>query len=356
MNKLIKSILYRIKFELITNRYLWKFIQYYVSELKPKINYYIKIKRKFLKQIKEEKISSLKNINITINVITTCNSNCVFCSYKYFKEKGKTMEFNFFKKIIDEIVKYGAKSINITPLLGESLLDNNLFEKIKYAKKNDLYVSMYSNGILLNKDNNYKKLVDSGIDNISISVGDVNPKVDSEIYNISIESSKERWKGINKLIDYFWEKNEKNISLCFRPKNPPYIIKSDPIFKKILKKLKNDFSKISFSLKYDNWGGLVTQKDLIGIMRIKKPFKNVFLECENLNAVSIFPDGSVRLCGCRIKNSIKDDLYIGNLNKNDIINLLNSKKVKKIKASFLNNNPPEICKNCSFYEPIIKNI
>jgi radical SAM protein with 4Fe4S-binding SPASM domain len=346
-NSFINSIKNKIRFEFVTNKYLWKISQFYLIKIQPLINHnLIKVKKK-KKKVKKKK--SLKNIGLSINVINSCNANCVFCAYKYYKDKKMLMNFKIFKKIVDEIKKFNGNNIDLTPTLGEVLIDPNLFEKIKYAKKKNLYISTYTNGILLNKNNNYKKLVDSGVDILTVSVGDIDPKIDSKIYGINIKSSKERWKGINKLIDYFLTKKNKKIHLSFRPKRAPWKIIKEPKFKIIFKKLgKNN---INFSLRYDNWGGLIKKKDLIGIMSLKKIQNKVFIPCRMLNTLSIFPDGSVRLCGCRVKESIYDDLLIGNIKNNSLLELINSKKVIKIKKSFLNNNPPEICKNCSFYEP-----
>lgn len=354
--KLIKNLLDSFKskiiFKVITNKYLWKLSQFYLIKIKPLINYnLIKLKIKLKKIKQNEKINSLENIGLLVNVVNICNANCVFCAYKYYKDKRMLMTFKTFKKIIDEIKLFKGKNIDLTPTLGEILIDQNLFEKIKYAKKNEFHVSAYTNGILLNKNNNYKKLVDSGIDYIALSVGDIDPKIDSEIYKISIESSKERWIGINKLINYFLAKKNKKIKLSFRPKRAPWEIIKEPEFKSILKKL--DENNINFSLEYDNWGGMIKPKDLIGIMSLKKVQSNFFIPCRMFNTLSIFPDGSVRLCGCRVKNSIYDDLLIGNIKNNSLLELINSKKVINIKKSFKNNNPPEICKNCSFYNPEI---
>lgn len=337
----------KIKFKIITSRHLWKFSQFYLLEIKPRIVYALMKLRKKSEKIK--KINSLENIKLSINTITACNANCVFCAYKYFENKGMLMNFKTFKKIIDEIAGAGGKNMDFTPTLGEPLLDLNLFEKIKYAKNKKLNVSMYTNGILLNKNNNYKKLVDSGIDELAISVGDIDPEIDSEICKINSKVSEERWKGIIKTMDYFLEKRNKKINLSFRPKRAPWKIIKDCEFKKILKVIGE--KNIDFSLKYDSWGGSIKKKDLIGVMRLKKPFKKMFIPCANLNSLSIFPDGSVRLCGCRVKKSIYDELLVGNINKNSLLELINSKKVVRIKKSFFNNNPPDICKNCSFYEP-----
>jgi radical SAM protein with 4Fe4S-binding SPASM domain len=345
-----------IKFELMANKYVWKYAQFYIDDFKPLLkDYYLKFLNNFAKKKNVEQITSFEDITLQISTITTCNSKCIFCPYPTFKEKGMIMKMETFKKIINQFIFFRGKEVDLTPLLGEALLDNGLFEKIKYAKSKNLYVSIYTNGILLIKNDNYKKLVDSNIDKVSLSVGDIDPKIDSEIYGINVQDSKNRWKGIKKLINYAKDNNKNTIMhICFRSKRAPYEIINDPLFEDIIKIMGRNYENVEFALKYDNWGGLIKKENLLGIMRIKKSFKNFFAPCKNLyKSLSIFPDGSVRLCGCRIKNSIYDELLIGNMNNKTLKEIILSKKVTGIQKSFLDNNPPKICRNCSLYDPKI---
>jgi radical SAM protein with 4Fe4S-binding SPASM domain len=341
-----------IEYDLITNKYLWKLVQIYTNKIKPFfIDFYLKYFKKYNSNKKIKRITSLKNMKFQITISTSCNANCVFCAYKHFKDKGMIMNFDTYKKIIKNYIKSGGNFVELAPTIGEVLINKDFFKMIKYAKLNNLYVRTFTNGLLLNKNNNYKKLIDSNPDCIYISVGDIDPKIDSKIYGINIKSSKERWKGINKLINYIPNKDKEKLMVGFRTIRAPYLLTKELKFKQILKKLGK--TRIDFALKFDDWGGLVKKEDLIGIMKFRKPISITSIPCKSLNFLSIFPDGSVRLCGCRVKESIYDDLLIGNIKNNSLLELINSKKVIKIKKSFLNNNPPEICKNCSFYEPKI---
>ncbi len=81
------------------------------------------------------------------------------------------MKYNLYKKVIDELIEIGGKTVWLTPVMGEALIDPNIFEKIKYAKKKKLIVKLYSNGVLLNRKNNYKKNLNSGLDKLFISLG-----------------------------------------------------------------------------------------------------------------------------------------------------------------------------------------
>jgi MoaA/NifB/PqqE/SkfB family radical SAM enzyme len=211
MIKEIKSV---IEFELTTNKYLWKLAQDYVNKVKPA---FISVYSKYFKiqnlNKKIKPLTSLKNTKLQITVSTACNANCVFCAYKYFENKRMIMSFNIFKKMIDDFAESGGYSVDLIPTFGENLINKDFFKMIKYAKSKNLFVTIFTNGILLNKNNNYKKLAESNPDFIYISVGDINAKIDSEIYDISIKSSKERWKGIFKLLDYCPIKDRKKIKI-----------------------------------------------------------------------------------------------------------------------------------------------
>ena len=162
----------------------------------------------------------------------------MFCAYRYLKDKKQVMSFEIFRKALDEYKKAGGRVINLTPLMGEALVDNGLFKKIDYAKKQGMRVELFSNGLLLDMNENYKRLIDSGIDDLSISVGDVNPLIDSGIFGISVSASKMRWKGIYKLIDYAIKKGFKeHLHILFRPERKPYDIIKDPLFAPLLNKL-----------------------------------------------------------------------------------------------------------------------
>ena len=43
----------------------------------------------------------------------------------------------------------GGKRIELTPTVGEALLDTGIFDKIRFAKEQGLVVAFYTNGTLL---------------------------------------------------------------------------------------------------------------------------------------------------------------------------------------------------------------
>lgn len=286
----------------------------------------------------------------TICVSTLCTAKCGFCAYRLLKDKPQIMPFETCKKAIDEFAKNGVKVICFTPTIGEALTDSDLFNKIKYAKSKGMYVVFDSNGTLLKNNDNYKKIIESKIDEFRISLADVNPKYESKVYRISEDIAKHKMEGILLLVkEKAAKKSKLKIYLQFRAMRPyskiyPVLLKSE------LGKYTKYFN-VEYNHSYDNWGGKITQKDLLGVQRFMRIPKNKKLTCGRIHNLTILPNGDVRLCGCRVKDTLYDELIVGNIHKNTLLDLFKSKKRKELLGSFAKGKLPDVCKDCSHYVP-----
>src|SRR3989344_5215186 len=92
------------------------------------------------------------------------------------------MDWNLFKKIIDEASEYKPTFSSVKfNYRGETLLAKNLPEMIKYSKdKGVLDVQFNTNGSLLTEDL-ARKLIDSGLDGIIFSVDGANKETYEKI-------------------------------------------------------------------------------------------------------------------------------------------------------------------------------
>jgi len=86
---------------------------------------------------------------INIQIISKCNLHCSFCRGGMDKgvitelTRTQTMSTDNFISIVDRCVEGGIKVIDLTPAIGEIMLDNDLFSKLDYLEKNkniDLFV------------------------------------------------------------------------------------------------------------------------------------------------------------------------------------------------------------------------
>lgn len=279
---------------------------------------------------------------------TFCNANCCFCVNKYLTDKREIMTFDLFKKAVDEWKDIGGKDIDLTPTIGDIFIDDKIFDKLDYICSKGMSCHFSTNGLLLDK--NMDKILNSKLKTISISIGDIIPKYDSQIYGISKEVSEKRIQAITEFI-----RRNKNIeiSLAFRPMR-----KFNHILKDMKKTLLWDYYcrglfKMGYLTAYDNWGGMISKKDMLGVQVMKRSPKIKKYPCVRLSTFSILPNGDVRICGCRITTTFHDELVVGNLKNNTLKEIFNSSKYDKIIKEVLDGGIPDICKKCSFYQPKI---
>jgi len=109
-------------------------------------------------------------IRLDFENVSRCNFACTMCPVSEWP-KGKRaadMPLEAFKRIIDE--QYGLVEIKVQGLGEPTMQGNDYFEMIKYARAQSIWVRTTTNASLLHVKDNYKKLVDSDVNEIQISV------------------------------------------------------------------------------------------------------------------------------------------------------------------------------------------
>lgn len=125
--------------------------------------------------------------SLAIDPCNLCNFKCKFCAMQSSEEdrsyKKQFMDFNLYKKIIDDLSRMSAK-LKVLRLSGqgEPLLNPNIVEMISYAKEKEVadFIEIVTNGSQFNPEFN-SRLVESGIDRIRISVEEVTEEGYSEM-------------------------------------------------------------------------------------------------------------------------------------------------------------------------------
>jgi radical SAM protein with 4Fe4S-binding SPASM domain len=117
---------------------------------------------------------------------TICNAHCFWCPWTIHKRTHTTMEFDLFKKIVDEAATIPRiERITITGL-GEPTLDPGLWDKIAYAKKTmypNIELDVYTNGSTLDLEmvNRFKK---SGLGCLYVSLNAISRTKRREIMGL----------------------------------------------------------------------------------------------------------------------------------------------------------------------------
>jgi radical SAM protein with 4Fe4S-binding SPASM domain len=111
-------------------------------------------------------------LHVDIELASICNLNCPMCYTitPEFKQKVhvRLMDFDLFKKLVDECSAGGVYSIRLS-LRGESFLHKRIIECVSYAKQKGIKeVSTLTNGLKLDEQM-FKEIMDAGMDWITIS-------------------------------------------------------------------------------------------------------------------------------------------------------------------------------------------
>jgi len=128
---------------------------------------------------------------VMIELTSHCNFNCVFCPSSEMDRKKSMMPKELWKKIIMELGEKQMTKTVFFHILGEPLLNRDVFDAISLANQYGIAVSLYTNGALLDHSRS-SKLLDT------LKRG----RVVLSLQSIDEESFKERSKGSMPWIEY----------------------------------------------------------------------------------------------------------------------------------------------------------
>lgn len=269
-----------------------------------------------------------------INVESTngCNADCIMCPSRTTGRKVGIMDFEIFKKIVDECSQYRLRYFGLH-LFGEPLLDKGIFRKVEYAKKNGIAnVGFFTNGSLLDR-NTAEEIVRLGLDHITISFDGATKKTYEKIrVNLKFEDVT---RNVHRLI---------NIRNSCSAKKPRVSIvftrmgENGSEEKDFINNWKGVADYVRSSDTHD-WGGLVEGRVLKNFSSCRHPCSRLWL-----NPVVLY-DGDLALCCLDFEGGIR----LGSVKNNSIFELWNSEKVIELRRMHLNGNYEkiELCKNCN---------
>jgi pyrroloquinoline quinone biosynthesis protein E len=153
---------------------------------------------KYLQSTRRESTVSYMPIKLDIENVSRCNFRCTMCQVSEWDkgQRAADMSYDSFQKLIDEQI--GVVEIKLQGM-GEPLLQGeDYFKMIRYARSKHIWVRTVTNASLLHLNDNYKSLIDSGINEVQISID----AADAENYQkIRVGSNFEKAKSNCRLIN-----------------------------------------------------------------------------------------------------------------------------------------------------------
>lgn len=271
--------------------------------------------------------------SIFIDPSSFCNFSCKFCMNHKISKKYK-MDFNVYKKIIDDLQEF-KKPIKVIRLygFGEPLINNDFPEMVKYAKNSSkvLSVDTTTNGSLLNNKLS-KKIIESGIDRINISIEGI-----SDEQYVKFTGKTINFKNLVKNIKYLYDISGDTIIFAK--------IAGDYLTKEEKQKFYEIFTPITDGCDVEHnmncWYDMEFEgNNEVGIYG--QPRENVEVCPYIFYSFMIQPDGYASLCFLDWDKR----MIIGDLTNQSVKEIWNSDILKKYRINMLNGIKNNICKNC----------
>lgn len=289
--------------------------------------------------------------SIDIDPCNLCNFKCGFCAMQTSTEplnfKKQLMDMSLFRKIIDEIAEFPSrlKTLYLTNY-GEPLLHPDLPEMICYAKKKDVseLVGIVTNGSKLNPELN-RALIDAGLDRIRISIEAIDEagylkaadvKIDFESFVSNIRDLHEQSLRAGGSCEIYIKTVDAAVET---PEKQDQFYR---IFEEICDKIYIDHVTPIWA----GWEEIDRRFKIEKIGSHNQRWQDIAVCPYPFYSMCVTPDGIVHVCCADWKR----ELAMGDLTKQSIVDVWNSKVLRKFWMDMLSGrkNQYPVCEKCQY--------
>lgn len=274
--------------------------------------------------------------HLFLETTNACNLKCKMCVRNMVPLKIGEMDFDLFKKILDESSNYGPRNFSLH-LFGDPLLASNLVKIIKYIKfknkKNTILLT--TNGVLLTKDK-AEEIIANNVDKVIISIHSADSDKYKDITGVDmLEKVEENIKNIVEIK----KKHKKNTSQIYLRM---VVLDKKSADVKFFREKWKTYPVIVDVRELHNYGGKINNKTA-GSAPVKR------YPCYHLwFSPGISWDGEVSIC-C---DDLERQAVIGNIKKSTLAEIWQSDVLKKYREYHLRGEYHKIpvCKNCDVWK------
>ena len=275
---------------------------------------------------------------VQIEVTNICNARCSMCPLKDMKRKTGYMDFELFKKIIDETSQHKLRRL-ILHIMGEPLLHPKIFEMVAYIKKKNPNqpVEFSTNASLLTRENS-KKLIESGLDIINLSIDAISKKTYEKIrIGLDYETT---MKNIYSFLELLGQSKSKKLLAKIQLIKLPENESEWDQFKEKWQKFAAGKNYIDLYIKeMGDWGGYLKKG--------KRKNRGCSLKVccgAPFDSLDIFWNGDISFC-CL---DYDGQLVVGDVKEQSLQEIWHGAKINQIRKRFIKNNYKgmPLCSTC----------
>lgn len=277
---------------------------------------------------------------LMIQTISGCNAGCFFCPYPYLKKdiSQEKMDWELFRKIVDECAHFKTVKVIMPYLMNEPLLDRELPQRISYIKSKLPWVSIHilTNGSLLDQEFS-TRLIQSGIDWVGFSLHGIESSTISSSMGIDFH------RTLNNILNFIQLSRRacKDISKFVMITFINHAKLSEKEKKKVFEFWKKEgISRISY------YSAAVSRAGNVPFL--PKVRNQKIYDCSSIwtnEMLHILSNGEVVLC-CM---DWKKEVILGNVRENSIFEIWNGKKYQEVRKKIRGEQPAEknfLCLRC----------
>ncbi|MFC1562968.1 radical SAM/SPASM domain-containing protein [candidate division KSB1 bacterium] len=296
--------------------------------------------KRLIKYILLKKRESFPRL-LSIELTNACNSDCIMCPRSKLTRKITQMDFDLFKKTIDDCKGHRLRKINLF-WFGETFIYPKLPAAIKYIKEGlpKTKVNISTNGALVNGEI-AEKIIDSGLDTLNFDIdGATKQTFESIRRNLNFEQVTENVKNFMTIRKKL-EKKKPRVSVT--------IIKMDKTVGEIdsfINYWKDIVDHVGVN-DYNTWLGTVEDLN-VGEKKEKSSTGKFTFPCDHpFNELAIAVDGRATMC-CLDSDCSE---VMGNLKENSIKEIWTGEKIIEKRQLLIENkyDQIQICKNCNSF-------
>lgn len=266
-------------------------------------------------------------VDILIEPTNVCNLKCIMCQNQRLKRKRGFMDVSLYKKIVDESRNY-TDCIYLN-FMGEPTLHPQIYDMIKYSASAGIKTILNTNASMMDKKMS-KKLIESGLDAIKISLDGISPNT-YEAIRIGGSFS----KTVQNIIDLMNIKKEIKSNIPLTVLQLISMEKNENERDEFLKTFSNAGIDLVISIDKHNWGNDRFLND-----------NDIFQPCSGLwSSANIYWNGDVVSCCYDV-----DGRYVlGNVVHDSIKSIWNNTRTRELRKKHVMGlrNSIDLCKRCT---------
>lgn len=265
-----------------------------------------------------------------LELTNLCNADCIFCPYHFQERPTAVMSDEVFERAVGEYVALHGGSVGLTPIVGDALIDPQFLRRVRHLRSLPEIdrIFLTTNAILADR-HGIEEILGSGLTTINISTSGFDEASYRRIYRSSA------YKRMRDNVTALVRENARlghpvNVSIGLRTDRPLEEVMKDPDFQPILEHQ----PQVDFTWSFASAGGRITREMLPPGMRLR-PAPSKSEPCVNLyNGPIVLPDGTVLACSCLAAMDAAEDLAIGRILEQSLLEIYTGALMRELRAQF----------------------